>query len=226
VGERPATVSQLASRLNIDKATVSRIVARAEAAGWLVRTNGIVSLGPRGAALGRASPERSFERRASELAHAVAGVTGLDTVVNQLGGERAHILAHAAGRHVLFLDEAELDPVWVVSTAAGACLLAQTDDQHAEALRTGAEPATVDGGRVAAARAGQLVADRGEMIEGTGCLALPWSGPQISVPTALSCIGSIDDVEAIEAVAAAAMRAAVAPGATPATVLVAASKAV
>jgi DNA-binding IclR family transcriptional regulator len=219
-------VSQLAANLHIDKASVSRIVARAEAEGWLTRTNGIVSLGPRGAALGRASPERSFERRAAELAHVVAGATGLDTVVNQLGGERAHILAHAAGRHTLFLGESELDAAWIASTAAGACLLALADDETRNALVAAATPAKVDDDWLTAAGSGQLVSDRGRVIEGMSCLAVAWTGPQISVPTTLSCIGSIDDVDAIEAVAAAAMGAAVSPGATPATVLVAASAAV
>jgi DNA-binding IclR family transcriptional regulator len=226
VGERPATISQLAANLGIDKANVSRIVARGEAEGWLTRTNGIISLGPRGAALGRTSPERSFQRRAAELAHAVAGATGLDTVVNQLGGARAYILAHAVGRHVLFLGEAEMDAGWIASTAAGACLVAGLDDAGRDALRTAAHPVTVDEAWLEAARSGDVVTDRGRSIEGVGCLAIPWSGGHVSVPTTMSCIGTIDDVEAATAVAVAALRAAVTEGAAPATVLVAASEAV
>ena len=225
MGERPATVSQLANDLGIDKASVSRVVASAETEGWLVRSNGIISLGPRGTAIGRGSAERSFERRASELAHAIAGVTGLDTVVNQLGGERAHILAHAVGRHVLYLEDAELDARWLVTTAAGACLLSQaTEDGRASIVAAaGAEP---DAAWLTAAREDRSVLDRGRVLPGVTCIALPWRGSQLSAPTAVSCIGTFEDVEAVEGVVAAALAAAVEPAATPTSVLLAASAAV
>lgn len=232
VGSHPATVSELARTLGLDKAVVSRLVTSAESDGWLVKRNGIVVLGPRVAALGRESAERSFERIAAELCHTVAGVTGLDAAANQFGGDRGHVLAHSPGRRQLMLGDVEFGPESLILSAVGLSVASQLEPDELESIRArlakshsedprfGREFVT---SRLNAIRGGAPARERGDFVEGVGCIALPWRHPLAVAPTALSVIGPIEAVEVIEVLIEGVLAAAVLPGATPSSIIAAAA---
>lgn len=233
VGLEPGTVSDLARRVGLDKAVVSRLVASAEEDGWLVRRDGLVVLGPRSAALGRTSEARGFERLADDLAHALAGVTGLDAMVFQFAGDRGHLLAFSRGPGSL-VTETEYDPFPLFTTAIGISLAAQLDDAElARRLRaplpahtehTQTDPAVIRS-RIVAIRGGAMAREDREFDPGAGCVATPWAHPSAVAPTAIAIIGAADRVDADEPLIRRALAAAARPGATRATVVAAAATA-
>ncbi|MEO7720430.1 MAG: IclR family transcriptional regulator C-terminal domain-containing protein [Pseudolysinimonas sp.] len=232
VGHEPGTVSELARRLGIDKAVISRLVASAEADGWLVRQNGLVGLGPRAAALGGASQARSFERHAAELAHVISGCTGLDAMVYQYAGERGHLLAMATGLRPVSIDDTEAYPFPLFGTAIGLSLAAQLTDAALASLMPETLPAYTSSTptdraevarRIAVIRDGGAARESGEFAEGVACFALPWRHSAAHVPTSLSCLGPTDEVLANEELILRVLRAAASPGATRASVIAAAA---
>ncbi|MEO6117329.1 MAG: IclR family transcriptional regulator C-terminal domain-containing protein [Pseudolysinimonas sp.] len=231
VGQQPGAISELARRLGLDKAIISRLVTSAEADGWLVRTGGVVSLGPRAAALGAASPARSFERHAAEIAHAVAGCTGLDAMVYQFAGDRAHLLAMSTGLRPVDIGDTDVYPFPLFGTAIGLSLAAQLTDPEIAALLPEVLPAYTPrtatdhdevARRIEAIRRGEAAREAGEFAEAVGCFALPWLHNSTHVPTAISCLGPLDEVVADEDLIVRVLRAAASPGATRATIVVAA----
>jgi len=232
VGQAPGSISELARRLELDKAVVSRLVGDAEAGGWLVRRDAIVGLGPRAAALGRSSQAREFERLAAELAHAIAGVTGLDAMVVQFAGERGHTLAYAPGLTSV-VSEMQVDPFPLFATAAGLTMAAALDDADLERRlaapltrytdRTVVDPAALRE-RIDAARQGILLREDGEYAAGVGCFAAAWSHPLAIAPTSLAVLGPASLIAADEELIRRAIEAAVQPNATRATVVAAASR--
>jgi DNA-binding IclR family transcriptional regulator len=231
VGRQPATVSELARRLDLDKAVVSRLISDAESEGWLVRRDGIVDLGPRSAALGRLSEARGFERLASELTHALAGVTGLDAMVLQFAGGRGHVLAFAPGTDSL-VDAAEADPFPLFTTAAGLTLAAQLDDAEiderlrapliARTVRTDVDATSIRA-RLKAIQGGALAREDREYDAGAGCIAAPWHHAHATAPTSISVIGPADRVDDAEVLIRRVVAAAISTGATRATVVAAAA---
>lgn len=231
VGRRAGTVSELARRLDLDKAVVSRLVADAEAGGWLVRRDGVVELGPRSAALGRSSDARELERIAAELAHALAGVTALDITVTQFAGDRGHLLAAAAGINSV-LAETDVDPFPLFATAAGLTLAAGLDDADLDERlrqplaryteRTVTDPAEIRR-RISAIRAGGLAREEGEFGVGVGCIAARWPHPLAAAPTSIAVLGAADQVAREEALVLRVLRAAVLPNATRSTIVAAAA---
>jgi DNA-binding IclR family transcriptional regulator len=233
VGSHPSTISELARMLDLDKAVVSRLVASAEGEGWLLRHNGIVVLGPRAAALGRDSPERSFVRAATELCHTVAGVTGLDAAVNQFGGDRGHVLAHSPGRYPIGLGEVEFGPESLFLSAVGQSVAAQLDAETVEVVRSRLAKAGPEESRfgrdaveavLAPIRAGEPAREQGNFVEGLGCIAMPWRHPLAVAPTAFSVIGPVEDVLASTTLIEGVLAAATAPAATSATIIAAAAR--
>lgn len=231
VGAEPSTISDLARRLDLDKSIVSRLVAAAEADGWLVRRDGVIELGPRSAALGRSSDARDVERIAAELAHALSGVTGLDAMVFQYAGDRGHLLAFAAGIHTV-VTQTEADPFPLFATATGLTLAASLDP--AEVDRRLEEPlprytnrTIVDPGilrrRIDAIRAGGLAREDGEFGVGVGCLAAVWRHPLAAAPTSISVLGPAAVVDADEPLVRRVLTAAVQPNATRSSVVAAAN---
>jgi DNA-binding IclR family transcriptional regulator len=231
VGQRSGTVSELSRRLNLDKAIVSRLVTVAESEGWLVRQGTQIVLGPRGAALGRFSEARDLEAVAHELAHALAGVTGLDAMVLQFAADRAHPLALAPGLAPIVAD-LDPDPFPLFTTAIGLSLAVQLDDDEldqrlAQPLqsyteRSASDPAAIRA-RLAKIRSGAVAREDGEYAPGVGCLALPWPHPLAAIPTSISLVGPAQQVDAVEVIARRALIAAVRPGASRATVVAAAA---
>lgn len=94
----PLTITELAKRTGVDKATVSRLVASCLVDGWVMKTPRGVTLGPRTALLGRWGFGSDVIRAAEPLVHAVAGTTGLLTHAYGLVGSSVVLLASADGR--------------------------------------------------------------------------------------------------------------------------------
>lgn len=209
IGAQPQSVSDLARRTALDKAVVSRLVAAAEDCGWIVRAGALLTLGPRALALGLGTPERSFAQLAADLAHTVAGVTGFTAQVGQLAGGRVHLIASMPGRDSALVASDVPDP-FPLTTAMGVALVAQTDD-----------PSPVSAAQLSAA--GEGIVDRGETSPGIGCIARAWHHPNAIAPTAFSIAGRVDDVLAELPRWDAVIAAAVAPGATPASIVAAAA---
>ena len=224
VGQNPGTVSDLARRVDLDKAIVSRLVASAEAEGWLVRRDGIIVLGPRAAALGQSSGARDLERLAHELAHALAGVTGLDAMVHQYTADRAHLLAIVPGVQPISV-EAEPDLFPLFTTAVGLTFAAQFDDEDLERRLSadGTVDTAIARARVAEIRGGAFAREDGEYKPGVGCFALPWMHPHADVPSAISLIGPSDEVRRVADIARRALAAAVQVGASRGSVVAAAA---
>jgi IclR family acetate operon transcriptional repressor len=227
-------VSDLARLVGLDKAVVSRIVSACEADGWVVRVGSKVALGPRAILLGHGSAETALVRRAEELVHAIAGVTGLDAHALQLVGANAFCIAMAGGREfpatVGALRIGQGFPMW--ASAAGKALAAQLDDRALDKLLPAGEwqsftPATVRtrdelSKQLAAIRTGEPAWDLEEWGEGRACIAVPW--PQQShVPVALDVIGSKERVLAVQDRAIRALRRSVEAGASAEAVILAAT---
>lgn len=122
----PLTVTELARRSGLDKAVVSRTVAAAETDGWLSRVDGRIGIGPRAVLLGHGGTVDRAARRAEDLVHAVAGVTGHLCHAYTLVGANAAVLAVAGGRgpqQAMPTGLAAEHPLW--ATAAGRTILAQ-----------------------------------------------------------------------------------------------------
>jgi DNA-binding IclR family transcriptional regulator len=230
VGVEPVTVSELSRRLELDKAVVSRMVHSAEAEGWLVRRAGLISLGPRTASLGQQSGARRFEQLAGDIAHALAGVTGLDVMVHQYAAGRAYLLVHSPGRRPMGGLDIEPQPFPLYATAGGLCLAAQLEDSELHIpdtlpAYTPATPTSVSEvrARIQKIRAGEVAREDGEFRAGMGCLSLPWRHELAVAPTAISCVGLAVDVDAVAAITRRALAAAIEPGANPSSVVAAAS---
>ena len=129
----PLTITELARRTGVDKATVSRTVAACITDGWVVKADRKLTLGPRSALLGRRGLGADLIRRADPLAHAVAGITGLLTQALGLVGPTVELLASASGREEpLHLGEAVPGPV--NATAAGKAIAAQLSAAQLDAI--------------------------------------------------------------------------------------------
>jgi DNA-binding IclR family transcriptional regulator len=120
----PSTVTELAERLQVDKATASRLASACIPEGWVVRENGRVLVGPRAALLGQSNPIATTLRGAEPLVHGVCGVTGLLTqVVVVLGGHGVILANSSPGRIQFPAGLTSRMPLW--ATAAGKVLAAQ-----------------------------------------------------------------------------------------------------
>ncbi len=131
--EGPIGLSELARRMNMDKAAVSRMVSACEADGWIVRPGRQVALGPRAALLGRDAPAGRAGRAAEPLVHAIAGVTGLHTQALGLVGAGVMVLAAAPGDGGFVPSGLVLRyPLWL--TAGSHVVAAQLDEDELLAL--------------------------------------------------------------------------------------------
>jgi DNA-binding IclR family transcriptional regulator len=124
----PLTVTELARLTGADKPSVSRMLSACEPAGWIVRENGRVSLGPRAALLAHFSPGADLIRRAEPLVEAVSGVTGTLVQVYALVGKRAVVVASAGGHGGNRIPVGLGTSTALVATAGGHVVAAQLDD--------------------------------------------------------------------------------------------------
>lgn len=218
----PSTLAQAAATLGVNRSTVLRAARILESDGWLVHLDGRWELGPRALVLGADSPERARATRAAAVAHAVAGATGLTTVVAQLAGRGFYFLARVDGTVPLPITSAVFNPP--LGAYAGAqCLLIDTPaDQLGNYL--GTEPYAAPGPhtitsapvmreRLAAIRDGAAAVELEESGPGMGCVAVPWRYAADAPLMSISTLGPVDIVaegrEQIEKV----LRAAIVPGA-------------
>jgi DNA-binding IclR family transcriptional regulator len=132
-GAGPLTISELAHRSGLDIAVVSRTVAACEGDGWLTRTGGKITIGPRATLLGHCSPFAEVIARAAPLVHAVAGVTGLLTHAYSLVGANSVLIAVGPGRDPSVRPGlAARTPLH--ATAAGHAIAVQLDASRLDAL--------------------------------------------------------------------------------------------
>lgn len=201
LAQEPVGVTELARRLGVDKAGVSRTVAALEREGWVDRTGQRCVLGPRALALGGAG-EPHVLARAVDVVHRVGRRTGLTAAAVRVAGAGAQPLAlHEGGGSGFRRGEASFDHL--VCTAAGVALLAQLP---AAALHShlSLDPWPVlsgDGPRTPAeaealverVRDGGVVVEHGWTVPGLGCVAVPWPGLSAH-PCALALVGPVDEV--------------------------------
>ncbi len=129
----PIGVSELARRLGVDKAAVSRMVAVSVEDGWLLRTKAGIVLGPRLPALGYDTPISVAIREMQPIVDAVAGVTGLFTQACGLIG-RDVVALISAGRPPIPLPSALSIrlPIW--ATAVGRAIAISLDEDELATL--------------------------------------------------------------------------------------------
>ena len=200
--EEPLGVSELARRLGVDKAGVSRNVAALQREGWLERTGQRCVLGPRALALGGGA-DGAVLARAGDVVHRVSQEVDLTVVALRVAGTGAQPLALHEGLDAGPVRETDAAFEHLVCTAAGVALLAQLPD---EAVRPhlSIDPWPTLGGDgprspaeaealVQRVRTGAAVIETGWTMPGFACIAVPW--PDLaSVPGALALVGPVDDV--------------------------------
>jgi DNA-binding IclR family transcriptional regulator len=204
LGEEPLGVSELARRLGVDKAGVSRNVAALQREGWVERTGQRCVLGPRALALGGGA-DGAVLARAGEVVHRVGQEVDLTAVALRVAGTGAQPLALHEGRDAGPVRETDAAFEHLVCTAAGVALLAQLPD---EAVRShlsidpwpalggdGPRSATEAEALVARVRAGAAAVEQGWTDERLACVAVPW--PDLgAAPGALAVVGSTSSVSA------------------------------
>lgn len=217
-----STQAQVAAALGVNRSTVLRSARLLESEGWLVHLADRWELGPRALTLGAGSPAGERALRAGEVAHAVAGATGLATVVGQLAGRSFYLLASVAGSVRLNVSAAH-HQVPLAAYAGAQCLLIDLDpDQIADCL--GPEPYPAVGPRtlttrkqvderLATIRAGAAAVELEESGPGHGCVAVPWRFAPDAPLMSISCIGPVDVIAAGRDRIESVLRAAISPGA-------------
>lgn len=201
IAEEPIGVTELARRLEVDKAGVSRTVAALEREGWVDRTGQRCVLGPRALALGGAGAPEALAR-AVDVVHGLGESTGLTAVAVRVAGSSAQPLAlHEGGGSGFREGATSFDHL--VCTAAGVALLAQLPgpalrahlsldpwpELRGDAPRGPAEAEVL----VARVRAGEPAVETGWTVPGLACVAVPWPG-LASAPSALALLGPVADV--------------------------------
>lgn len=240
----PIGVSDIARRLDADKAGVSRMVTAAERDGWVRRVPDGVVLGPRLPVVAHHLPLAGTLQECQELADAVAGITGLYTQLHLLVGGSV-VPAVTSGRPPFaFPTPPSLEvPLW--GTAGGLAVAALMDPV---ALRAGlpadplpwpesavamqAEVSASDrlpelsGAEFLAAVEGVRVHgfayDFDAVIPGISCIAAPW--PSLPEFASLAIVDVARDMETRRGLIEAVLRAATSPGASRDTIVQAAAK--
>jgi DNA-binding IclR family transcriptional regulator len=201
LGTEALGVSEVARRLGVDKAGVSRMLTQLHAEGWLLRTGSRYVLGER--ALGMSGTDLSeVRRRAGRLVAELHERTALTAVVVRLAGDGAQPVA-VRGTADFLEPEAPYDHLWV--TAGGLALLAQLPDAELERRMdvdpwpTASPAAPGDAAAVRSVvrriRGGAPAEERSWTIAGAGCIALPWPIPQPGPPHAALVVGAATLVE-------------------------------
>lgn len=199
----PMGVSDLARRLEVDKAGVSRMLAALHAEGWVLRTGARYVLGERALGMVTTDPA-SVRRRARLLADRLSATTGLSASVVRLAGSVTQPLAVCSPDADAWLDPPEpFEHLW--ATAGGIAVLAQLPDTEVDRLlsvhpwpahapEAPSGPAAVRE-LVRAVRTGATAEERGWTISGVGCIALPWPVPGAAGPHAALLLGQIDALD-------------------------------
>lgn len=200
LGSEALGVSEIARRLDVDKAGVSRMLGQLHDEGWVLRTGARYVLGERALSLLPAAAAE-VRRRAGRLADDLHARTGQAAVVLRLAGTGAQPLA-ARGDGLPLEPEEPFEHLW--STAGGIALLAQLPDREVDRLLDvrpwpSYSPASPSGAEAVRAlvrqvRAGGTAEERAWTVPGWGCTALPWPVPQSGVPHAALVLGPVDEL--------------------------------
>jgi len=200
----PVGVSEIARRLEVDKAGVSRVMAALEREGWVARTGLQFVLGTRTLAMTGAVGATEVLTAATRVVETIHEETGLAAVTLQLAGRMAQPIA-IAGPELIHPVRAEEGPFeHLVATAGGVALLAQLPDDAVRShlaidpwprLRgNGPEDAPAARELVEDTRREGIVSEREWTIPGLACLAAPWDAGD-DRPRALAVVGSVTTVE-------------------------------
>ncbi|GAA1546488.1 helix-turn-helix domain-containing protein [Nocardioides humi] len=201
LGGEALGVSEIARRLGVDKAGVSRMLGQLHAEGWVLRTGARYVLGERALAMVTADPAE-VRRRAARVAARLHERTGLTSVVVRLAGEGGQPVAVAGPTG--FLDpEGPYEHLWC--TAGGIALLAQLPDAELDRRLavtpwpqpSADAPADADAVRalIRAVRAGAPAEERSWTLPGAGCIALPWPVVEPAPPYAVLALGPAADID-------------------------------
>jgi IclR family transcriptional regulator, acetate operon repressor len=192
LAEEPLGVSEVARRLDLDKAGVSRMLTALHREGWVRRTGPRYVLAERALRLPH-DPAVVLDR-AGAVARELHAHTGLACVVLRLAGAAAQPVALEAD-DLGFLDpEAPFEHLWC--TAGGIALLSQLGDPAVAAHLEHADDPGAVWALVRSARSAGLVEERGWGVPGVGCLAAPWSVPGARDPLVVALVGPLDALDA------------------------------
>lgn len=194
--EEPLGTNEIARRLEVDKAGVSRVMAALQREGWVDRTGRRFVLGARTLALVDETT-RSLLTESADVAGRLGRETGHTVAVLQRRGSGAQPLAlHEAPGSADFREHPEPFE-HLCATAGGIALLAQlpdeTVDQYLDVqpwpLASPMAPSGPEAIRelVAQVRAGSAITERSWTVPGQACIALPWSGH--ARPLAVAVLG-------------------------------------
>jgi DNA-binding IclR family transcriptional regulator len=129
----PLTLTELSRRLGMHITIASRTVGACEEAGWLTRIDGKISVGPRSALLGLASPLTETVRRVEPLVQAISGICGVATAATGLICGDVMILASAgAAAAELPAGLSSRSPIHVM--AAGRAIAVQLSAPQLDAI--------------------------------------------------------------------------------------------
>lgn len=195
----PLGVSEVARRLGVDKAGVSRVLHALLQEGWVERMGRLHVLGPRAMLLhahAHTTPELS---RAGMVARRLREDTGQSALVIQLRGRSVQPLAFERSETMpAFTDLADpFEHLW--ASAAGLALLSQLPS-HDLAPHLDLSPWPSHGGGIPAGpdevhallgdlRLGVPVVERSWTMPGLGGLALPWANDTPGTPSAIALVG-------------------------------------
>ncbi|MBM0126221.1 helix-turn-helix domain-containing protein [Pimelobacter simplex] len=201
LGSEALGVSELARRLGVDKAGVSRMLRQLHTDGWVLRTGSRYVLGERALTMATTDPA-GVRRRAARVAAELHERTGLTAVVLRLAGDGSQPVAVAGPTDFLEPDE-PFEHLW--STAGGVALLAQLPDADLDRRLavspwprpSGAAPRDVAAVRrlVRSVRAGAVAEERSWTIAGVGCVALPWPLLEPAPPYSVLAVGRAEDLD-------------------------------
>jgi DNA-binding IclR family transcriptional regulator len=129
----PLTVTELARRMSMHVTIASRTVTACEQEGWLTRVDGKITVGPRSALLGLASPVSQTVRQVEPIVRAIAGICDVATAASGLIGTDVMVLA-SAGTGGLEFGSAVASRAPVHVMAAGRAIAAQLSEAELGAV--------------------------------------------------------------------------------------------
>lgn len=194
--EEPLGTNEIARRLEVDKAGVSRVMAALQREGWVDRTGRRFVLGTRTLAL-LDETTRALLTEASDLAGRLLRETGHTVAVLQRRGSGAQPLALCEAEGTEDIREHAAPFEHLCATAGGVALLAQLPDDLVEQhlaldpwpLESPSAPSGPEEIRdlLAQVRSGSAVSERSWTVPGQACIALPWPGH--TRPLAVAVLG-------------------------------------
>ncbi|WP_110181884.1 IclR family transcriptional regulator [Nocardioides solisilvae] len=205
IRNEPLGVSEVARRIGVDKAGVSRVLRSLIEEGWVERMGRLHVLGPRALLLTADARTTPLLHRAGATVRRLREETGHAAVVMQLRPQGPLPLAIEWSETTPEVQEEAFEHLW--ATAGGLALLAQLPeedlDDHLDVdpwpSRAGG-PASVDEvhALLSQARSGVPLVERSWNVQGLGCVAVPWrSGHEddaVPAPTAVTLLGPETDI--------------------------------